>query len=239
MVKRIVLFPVNPGICSLSLANFLVLFLFSIQWFTEKHKKALFEALEKVKADLMIPGFISLLLSFGQNHIAKICVPQDVVGTMLPCKKEGVTHKRISTEEEEEHRWRLLLFDRRFLARAESAVKCKDGYEKLISVDGLHQLHILIFFLAFFHVLFSAITMTLVKLKSRAWKRWELETLSHGYEFSIGMMLSYLKDPSRFRLSHETSFVRSHTCFWTRIPFFFYVGCFFPTIFHLLAGLTT
>lgn len=39
------------------------------------------------------------------------------------------------------------------------------GYEKLISVDGLHQLHILIFFLAFFHVLFSAITMTLVKLK--------------------------------------------------------------------------
>jgi hypothetical protein len=26
------------------------LFFFSIQWFTEKHKKALFEALEKVKA---------------------------------------------------------------------------------------------------------------------------------------------------------------------------------------------
>ncbi|KAF9678635.1 hypothetical protein SADUNF_Sadunf07G0055000 [Salix dunnii] len=189
-------------------------------WFTEKNKKALFEALEKVKAELMILGFISLLLSFGQNHIAKICVPQDVVGTMLPCKK-GVADKRISTEEE--HRRRLLLFDRRFLARAKSAVKCKDGYEQLISVDGLHQLHILIFFLAFFHVLFSVITMTLVKLKSRAWKRWELETLSHDYEFS--------NDPSRFRLSHETSFVRSHISFWTRIPFFFYVGCFFRQFF--------
>ncbi|KAJ6990629.1 hypothetical protein NC653_019021 [Populus alba x Populus x berolinensis] len=62
-------------------------------WFTEKHKQALFEALEKVKAvgmllgnsefgmiiaELMILGFISLLLTFGQNHIAKICVPQDV-----------------------------------------------------------------------------------------------------------------------------------------------------------------
>ncbi|KAL3583902.1 hypothetical protein D5086_014963 [Populus alba] len=192
-------------------------------WFTEKHKQALFEALEKVKAELMILGFISLLLTFGQNHIAKICVPQDVVGTMLPCKKERVTDKSSSTKGEEEPGRRLLWFDRRFLAGAKSAAKCKDGYEQLISVDGLHQLHILIFFLACFHVLFSVITMTLGRLKTRAWKRWELETLSHDYEFS--------NDPSRFRLTHETSFVRSHTSFWTRIPFFFYVGCFIRQFF--------
>ncbi|KAJ6907793.1 hypothetical protein NC651_018283 [Populus alba x Populus x berolinensis] len=207
-------------------------------WFTEKHKQALFEALEKVKAvgmllgnsefgmiiaELMILGFISLLLTFGQNHIAKICVPQDVVGTMLPCKKEGVTDKSSSTKGEEQPGRRLLWFDRRFLAADKSAVKCKDGYEQLISVDGLHQLHILIFFLACFHVLFSVITMTLGRLKTRAWKRWELETLSHDYEFS--------NDPSRFRLIHETSFVRSHTSFWTRIPFFFYVGCFIRQFF--------
>ncbi|KAL9356785.1 hypothetical protein Peur_050038 [Populus x canadensis] len=189
-------------------------------WFTEKHKKALFEALEKVKAELMILGFISLLLTFGQSYIAKICVPQDVAGTMLPCKKEG-SEKSSSTEGE--HRRALLWFDRRFLAGAESAVKCKDGYEQLITVEGLHQLHILIFFLAIFHVLFSVITMTLGRLKSRAWKRWELETLSHDYEFS--------NDPSRFRLAHETSFVRAHTSFWSRIPFFFHVGCFFQQFF--------
>ncbi|XP_011022136.1 PREDICTED: MLO-like protein 8 [Populus euphratica] len=190
-------------------------------WFTEKHKKALFEALEKVKAELMILGFISLLLTFGQSYIAKICVPQDVAGTMLPCKKEG-SEKSSSTEGE--RRRALLWFDRRFLAGAESAVKCKDGYEQLISVEGLHQLHILIFFLAIFHVLFSVITMTLGRLKSRAWKRWELETLSHDYEFS--------NDPSRFRLAHETSFVRAHTSFWSRIPFFFYIGCFFQQFFR-------
>ncbi|XP_061948948.1 MLO-like protein 10 isoform X1 [Populus nigra] len=192
-------------------------------WFTEKHKQALFEALEKVKAELMILGFISLLLTFGQYNIAKICVPQDVAGTMLPCKKQGVTDKSSSTKGEEEPGRRLLWFDRRFLAGAKGAVKCKDGYEQLITVDGLHQLHILIFFLACFHVLFSVITMTLGRLKTRAWKRWELETLSHDYEFS--------NDPSRFRLTHETSFVRSHTSFWTRIPFFFYVGCFIRQFF--------
>ncbi|KAF5753113.1 MLO-like protein 10 isoform X2 [Tripterygium wilfordii] len=53
----------------------------------------------------------------------------------------------------------------------------------------------------------------------RGWEEWEQETSSHGYEFS--------NDPSRFRLTHETSFVRAHTSFWTRIPFFFYIGCFF------------
>ncbi|KAJ6736972.1 MLO-LIKE PROTEIN 1 [Salix viminalis] len=134
-------------------------------WFTEKHKKALFEALEKVKAG--------------------------------------------------ERRRALLWFDHRFLSSDVSAAKCKDGYEQLISVEGLHELHILIFFLAIFHVIFSVITMTLGRLKSRAWKRWELETLSHDYEFS--------HDPSRFRLTHETSFVRAHTGFGSRIPFFFYI----------------
>ena len=42
---------------------------------------------------------------------------------------------------------------------------CQQGYEPLISVNGLHQLHILIFFLAFFHVLYSFITMMLGRLK--------------------------------------------------------------------------
>lgn len=39
------------------------------------------------------------------------------------------------------------------------------GYLPLISVNGLHQLHIFIFFLAVFHVIFSAITMTLGRAK--------------------------------------------------------------------------
>lgn len=37
----------------------------------------------------------------------------------------------------------------------------------LITVDGLHQLHILIFFLAVLHVAYSAITMALGRLKVR------------------------------------------------------------------------
>lgn len=35
----------------------------------------------------------------------------------------------------------------------------------MISLNGLHQLHIFIFFLAVFHVVYSAITMMLGRLK--------------------------------------------------------------------------
>ncbi|CAN1218468.1 MLO-like protein 8 [Linum perenne] len=183
-------------------------------WFTERHKRALFEALEKVKAELMVLGFISLLLTFLQNFILKICIPVEVANSMLPCQAE-TEHK---TEEEEEHHRRLLWFEHRVLAGADTATSCKEGDVPLISANGLHQLHILIFFLAVFHVMYSFITMMLGRLKIRGWKEWEKETSSHDYEFS--------NDPSRFRLTHETSFVRAHTKCWTRIPIFFYIGCF-------------
>lgn len=42
---------------------------------------------------------------------------------------------------------------------------CLQGSAPLITVEALHQLHILIFFLAVFHVLYSAITMMLGRLK--------------------------------------------------------------------------
>ncbi|KAJ8550162.1 hypothetical protein K7X08_033869 [Anisodus acutangulus] len=184
-------------------------------WLTDRHKRALFEALEKIKAELMVLGFISLTLVFSQYYIAGICIPPSVADTMLPCPAADKDDKN------EEHRRRLLWYERRMLAGAER--KCKDG-RHLISIDALHQIHILIFFLAVLHVIYSAITMWLGKLKIRGWKGWEQETSTHNYEFS--------NDPSRFRLTHETSFVRAHTSFWTNIPIFFYIGCFFRQFFR-------
>ncbi|CAL0331658.1 unnamed protein product [Lupinus luteus] len=184
-------------------------------WLGHKQKMALLEALEKVKAELMILGFISLLLTFGQSYIVRICIHANVAAKMLPCpyRDEG-------TDNEEEHRRKVLSYQRRYLAADTTSYKCtNEGHVPLLSVNGLHQLHILIFFLAIIHVLYSAVTMLLGRLKIRGWKAWEEETLTHGYECST--------DASRFRLSHETSFVRAHAIFWTRFSIFFYIGCFF------------
>ncbi|PIA56910.1 hypothetical protein AQUCO_00700931v1 [Aquilegia coerulea] len=153
------------------------------KWFTEKHKSALFEALEKVKGELMVLGFISLILTFCQVYIAKICVPYKAADSMLPCP--STRNKSKDESSTEEHRRRLLWNDRRFLAGGSATTSCRE---------------------------------------IRGWKQWEKETLSHDYEFS--------NDPARFRLTHETSFVRAHTSFWTRIPFLFYIVSFFRQFFR-------
>ncbi|XP_027914553.1 MLO-like protein 10 [Vigna unguiculata] len=188
-------------------------------WLGKKQKKALLEALEKVKAELMILGFISLLLTFGQSYIVKICIPQKLADNMLPCPYKYKDAEKAS-DNGDKHRRKLLSYERRYLAADTTSFKCSnEGYEPLLSVNGLHQLHILIFFLAVFHVLYSAITMLLGRLKIRGWKAWEAETSSHNYEFASAA--------SRFRLTHETSFVRAHADLWTKIPIFFYIRCFF------------
>ncbi|URE41671.1 hypothetical protein MUK42_05426, partial [Musa troglodytarum] len=201
------------------------------QWLTEKHKKALFEALEKIKAELMILGFISLLLTFGQKYIVKICIPYKVADTMLPCSRK--TDTGMEEEADGGHRRRLLT----------NALADRNGKVPLISTNGHHQLHILIFFLAVFHVASSATAMALGRLndapyrivefirhefnsaapayrrrtycmQTRGWKHWEGETSSPEYEFA--------EDPSRFRYTHETSFVRRHTSIWNRLTICFY-----------------
>lgn len=145
----------------------------------------------------MILGFLSLLLTFGQTYILRICISQTAADKMLPCAADGTN--------DSSSRRRLLSYQHRFLAEDSSSSTCKQvdtcvfnspyqnfikltfisynfpglfyikslflffvvykGYEPLVSVNGLHQLHILIFFLAVFHVLYSAVTMLLGRLK--------------------------------------------------------------------------
>ncbi|KAL2664458.1 hypothetical protein AAZV13_02G161100 [Glycine max] len=164
----------------------------------------------------MVFGFLSLLLTFGQSYIVRICIPADVADKFLPCLYVG-THKGSSGEEE--HCRKLLSYECRYLSDDATSWFKFQRHQPLLSGNGLHQLHILIFFLAVLHVFYSVVTMLLGRLKIRGWKAWEAETSSHGYEFA--------NDPSRFRLTQETSFVRAHASLWTRYSIFFHIGCFF------------
>ncbi|KAK6939105.1 Mlo-related protein [Dillenia turbinata] len=220
--------------------------------FHKKRKAAMVEALEKVKGELMVLGFISLLLTFCQNYILAICIPKRFGDTMLPCPKRGHHfehgHNPNPGADKEDHHRRLLWFEHRFLAADSPALGCNRGLVPLISAQGLHQLHIFIFFLAVFHVIYSCITMKLGRMKvssnsllrfgcinvadrsgfsflqTRAWKEWEQETASEEY--------LNINDPARFRLTHETSFVREHISFLNRTPILFYLACFFRQFFR-------
>ncbi|KAK5823734.1 MLO-like protein 9 [Gossypium arboreum] len=199
--------------------------------FEHKKKEALYEALQKVKGELMVLGFISLLLTFGQSYISKICIPERLADTMLFCPRKHHHSHHGHQESGGGHHRRLFSYDddddddvRRFLGGDGGGPACKLGHVPLISVHGLHQLHIFIFFLAVFHVAYGATTMMLGRLKTRAWKDWERECVNSVTE---------LNNPSRFRLTHETSFVRDHTRgAWTKTKFSFYFVCMWRQFFR-------
>lgn len=82
-------------------------------------------------AELMVLGFISLLMTFGQNYIARICIPMKIADTMLPCPLTGSDHNYESGHETEvtggdhEHHRKLLWYERRFLAAGSVGADCK------------------------------------------------------------------------------------------------------------------
>ncbi|KAL3649377.1 MLO-like protein 6 [Castilleja foliolosa] len=188
------------------------------QWLNKRHKRALYESLEKIKSELMLLGFISLLLTVGQGPISDICISPEIAATWHPCGKKQEENKYPS---EEGNRRRLLTVAdgsaRRILAGY--ADKCAEkGKVAFVSSSGIHQLHIFIFVLAVFHVLYCILTLALGRAKMGRWKSWEKETRTAEYQFS--------HDPERFRFARETSFGRRHLSFWSKTPVLLWFVCF-------------
>ncbi|XP_038902930.1 MLO-like protein 6 [Benincasa hispida] len=198
------------------------------KWLKKKHKRALYEALEKIKSELMLLGFISLLLTVGQSLITNVCIPPDVAATWHPCspQREEELTKQDDLVDSDHNRRKLLAVShlnvtfRRSLAAAGGTDKCAaKGKVPFVSEGGIHQLHIFIFVLAVFHVLYCVLTLALGNAKMRSWKSWEKETRTVEYQFS--------HDPERFRFARDTSFGRRHLSFWTKSPFLIWIVCFF------------
>ncbi|KAG6697037.1 hypothetical protein I3842_09G179700 [Carya illinoinensis] len=170
---------------------------------TKRNKRALYEALEKIKSELMLLGFISLLLTVGQGPISNICISKAVGATWHPCnkKEERELNKkgsnRSNSDDNNGQRRLLGISDlgstntstRRALAAAGYYDKCAEKDKvAFMSTDGIHQLHIFIFVLAVFHVMYCITTLAFSRAKMSKWKKWEMETRTVDYRFSHGIM---------------------------------------------------
>nr|POE94826.1 mlo-like protein 12 [Quercus suber] len=189
------------------------------KWLKNKHKRALYEALEKIKGELMIMGFISLLLIVLQKPITNICIPKSVGATWHPCKK-GDKSSSAYSDSQNEGRKLLQILDSDFGSRRMLAVKVIDkcttkGKVALVSAYGIHELHVFIFVLAVIHVLYCITTLALGRTKMRKWKVWEDETKTLEYQHS--------NDPERFRFARDTSFGRRHLNFWSKSPILLWI----------------
>ncbi|XP_057799040.1 MLO-like protein 6 [Salvia miltiorrhiza] len=126
-------------------------------WLKKRRKAPLRESLEKVKAELMLLGFISLLLTVLQEPLSNICVPKKVGHSWHPCQ---------------------------YTDSGKYYDPCiKKGKIQLVSAYGIHQLHIFIFVLAICHIIYCIVTYGLGKLKMRKWKSWEDETKTDEYQY--------------------------------------------------------
>ncbi|CAA7020835.1 unnamed protein product [Microthlaspi erraticum] len=201
-------------------------------WLKKKHKKVLYEALEKVKAELMLLGFISLLLTVGQKPISNICISKSVASTMHPCspKVEETSKYAKKNENDGEKSGRRLLLElaESYIPRRSLATKCDDYCDKkgkvaFVSAYGIHQLHIFIFVLAVVHVIYCIVTYALGQTKLKRWKQWEKETQTLEYQYAV--------DPDRFRLARDTTFGRRHLSSWSKTSVTLWFVCFFRQFF--------
>ncbi|XVF06730.1 hypothetical protein REPUB_Repub06bG0075800 [Reevesia pubescens] len=180
----------------------------------KKQQKPLFEALLKVKEELMLLGFISLLLTVFQSVISKICVSREALTSMLPCKiednketAEGSNSTATTSHFQKYFAFNLSGGTRRLLA--ETSTSSQMGYcgEKgkvpLLSVEALHHLHIFIFVLAIVHVTFCVLTVSFGGLKIRQWKHWEDSIAKENYDAE--QMLK-----KKVTHVHQHTFIKEH-----------------------------
>ncbi|KAL3694511.1 hypothetical protein R1sor_008162 [Riccia sorocarpa] len=219
------------------------------KYLKKKNQKPLRKVLDKLTEELMLLGFISLLLTVFQNRITRICMGKDFTSHMLPCKAEEL---KASSEakgppaeaggppaDESAHRRLLALLTdvydaRRMLASGGSGYCEAKGKKPFVSVEGLHQLHIFIFVLAITHVVYSLLTVLLGFARVYHWKQWEAESRDSAQTQLLSSKADLEKRYCE-RLKNGKSigfgFVdrRSHACYEN--PFTLWILCFFQQFF--------
>ncbi|CAA3022327.1 MLO 1 [Olea europaea subsp. europaea] len=152
------------------------------KYLKKKNQKPLYEALLKVKEELMLLGFISLVMTVFQGRIVKLCVPEDMMKHLLPCSLSSKSS--LSGEESAPTGPDASLPHRRLLSEASAGVGYCTAKHKvpLLSLEALHHLHIFIFVLAIVHVTFSVLTVVFGGAKIREWKHWEDSIAKDNYD---------------------------------------------------------
>ncbi|VAH39000.1 unnamed protein product [Triticum turgidum subsp. durum] len=142
-------------------------------WLKKTHRNPLHKAMEKMKEEMMLLGFISLLLAATSRMISGICIDSKYYNSRFsPCTKEEVEDS-LSTEHmltrKRNHIIDAILhrsLRRNLKAQSHQVESCHEGFESFVSHEGLEQLHRFIFVMAVTHVTYSCLTMLLAILKS-------------------------------------------------------------------------
>ncbi|CAK9325187.1 unnamed protein product [Citrullus colocynthis] len=193
-------------------------------WLGKTHRKPLFEAVEKMKEELMLLGFISLLLTATSSLISSTCIPSKFYDTsFIPCSQSEIDEQNADNSSSEKRKlFTVSVFPhlyRRMLTVNKNT--CKEGHEPFVSYEGLEQLHRFIFVMAVTHISYSCLTMLLAIVKIHSWRVWENEAHMDHHEL--------FNDTTKEKImQRQSTFVQYHTSNpLTRNNFLIWMTCFF------------
>ncbi|KAL9259059.1 MLO-like protein [Drosera capensis] len=159
-------------------------------WLKETHRNPLLQTVEKMKEELMLLGFISLLLTATSSTISNICIKSKFYdGVFAPCSKAEIDEEHQDNYSE----GRNLLMGSRTYRR---------GYEPFVSYQGLEQLHRFIFIMAVTHITYSCLTMLLAIVKIQSWSAWEDEARADRHD----ALTDYLTLRKGFIMTHKLKY---------------------------------
>ncbi|KAK7335302.1 hypothetical protein VNO80_27080 [Phaseolus coccineus] len=197
-------------------------------WLRKTNRKPLLAALEKMKEELMLLGFISLLLTATSRMIANICIPSKFYNSAFaPCTRSQIDEQM--EENGSEERKLLMASAYHVFGRMLDGINrstCKEGYEPFVSYEGLEQLHRFIFVMAVTHISYSCLTMLLAIVKIHSWRVWEDEA-------HMDRRNSLSEITRELTMRRQSTFVKSHAS----NPLFknsslIWVTCFFRQFAH-------
>uniref|UniRef100_A0A5B7AND2 MLO-like protein n=1 Tax=Davidia involucrata TaxID=16924 RepID=A0A5B7AND2_DAVIN len=193
-------------------------------WLRKTSRKPLLEALEKMKEELMLLGFISLLLTATSSMIANICIPSKFYDSAFaPCTRSEIDEEIENNTSQERKLLTAFVLPHPFRRVLNSLNQntCEKGHEPFVSYQGLEQLHRFIFVMAVTHVSYSCLTMLLAIVKIHSWRVWEDEAHKDRHD-------SLTVITREMTMRRQSTFVKFHTSNpLVRNGFFIWVTCFF------------
>uniref|UniRef100_M8C9P4 MLO-like protein n=1 Tax=Aegilops tauschii TaxID=37682 RepID=M8C9P4_AEGTA len=141
-------------------------------WLKKTHRNPLHKAMEKMKEEMMLLGFISLLLAATSRMISGICIDSKYYNSRFsPCNKEEA-EESLSTEHDLTRKRNHIIdailhrsLRRNLKAQSHQVESCHEGFESFVSHEGLEQLHRFIFVMAV-----------------HTWRKWEDEAFRDNHE---------------------------------------------------------
>eukprot|EP00943_MAST-04B_sp_MAST-4B-sp1_P007803 g7803.t1 len=168
-------------------------------WLQHNHEISLVAVLEHIKDEIMLVGTLSMMLISTESMISTWCVGKanDFVPALSQHKCAAVysygsssTGSTTTNSSSSSSGRRMITVPserkssstRTLLAASSSAATptCPEGQTFFMDINAIHQVHFLIFWMAFTHIIYSIIVVLLSRYWARELEKWEEEILNKG-----------------------------------------------------------